>query len=708
MNITLTGTKITQDNKFLAFEKNNGVDVINITVDTDESWTYKLDVKYPEKCCSGEQLYNIINLTRNGNTCTAVLTKDMLPFTGKYIMQLRGISGDKVAHSDTFDAWVKYSIEPASTYDPVPSEFYQIEDNITEINNNPPKPSENGYWLIWDVTTHQYKESAIPLPDGTLPEVNLDTSGKYLSNDGKKAYWAEVQTGTESKIDKIEVNNVEQPIIDKTVNIAVPTNTSDLFNDSGYITNEALDSYATKADLPTKVSQLENDSKFINESALDGYAKTADIPTKTSQLNNDSGYITANDVPVKSVDGATGDVVTNAVKTTVQTLTDAQKQQARDNIGVVDVPTPSAENVGKIPVSKQVGDGYKYVMEDKSTSDLSLGLTGASVEQVPVVASVDTQGKPTTWVPSSAPGILLVTITAEHDSGESKLICDRTNAEIYEAFSAGKIVMADIPNWLSENRMRCIYANDTTARFSVVTRGSAASAIQSFMVSTSTTLGVQTVIMDDEALLITFTGSPDNAGRLITFDMMGAPFITQFNGLLYGEQDGSVTSLGVVTEDDNGKFLRVVDGMWQAVTVDNANGGSETWEKLVDVTLEEAVDTVTYTFDNCKRIKALINPALSAAVSGWKKITVNNIVYLTLNSNIQIHQGVYYKIDSEYPPYVEASLDVVSRTSVQGINGGVRTAVLENIAPDGITQFGCSTPEILIAGTKIQIWGVKS
>ena len=60
---------------------------------------------------------------------------------------------------------------------------------------------------------------------------------------------------------------------------------------------------------------------------------TTVIPNKTSQLDNDSGYITANDVPVKSVDGATGDVVINAVKTTVQTLTDAQKQQARNNIG---------------------------------------------------------------------------------------------------------------------------------------------------------------------------------------------------------------------------------------------------------------------------------------------------------------------------------------------------------------------------------------
>ena len=335
MNITLTGTKITQDNKFLAFEKNNDVDVINITVDTDNEWAYKLDVRYPDKCCAGggNPLYNIINLTRNGNICTAILTSDMLPFSGKYVMQLRAINDDKVYHSDTFDCWVKYSIEPVSTYDPVPSEFYQIEQNITEINNHPPKPGENGYWLIWDITTQQYKESDIPLPDGTLPNITADTSGKYLSNDGKKAYWAEVQVGEENKIDAIEVNRVEQPIVDKTVNITVPTKTSDLSNDSGYITNEALDDYATKAELPTKVSQLENDSKFINESALDGYAKTANIPTKTSQLDNDSGYITANDVPVKSVDGATGDVVTNAVKTTVQTLTDAQKQQARINIG---------------------------------------------------------------------------------------------------------------------------------------------------------------------------------------------------------------------------------------------------------------------------------------------------------------------------------------------------------------------------------------
>lgn len=158
MNITVTGTKIRQNTKTLAFEKNNNVDVINIIVDTDESWEYKLDVKYPN--CRDDK-YNIINLERAGNALTAVLTAEMLPFAGKYLCQLRGINGDKVYHTDTFEVWVKYSIEPGETYNPIPSEFYQIEENITEMNNHPPYPSDDGYWMIWSATSKQYEESNI-------------------------------------------------------------------------------------------------------------------------------------------------------------------------------------------------------------------------------------------------------------------------------------------------------------------------------------------------------------------------------------------------------------------------------------------------------------------------------------------------------------------------------------------------------------------
>lgn len=160
------------------------------------------------------------------------------------------------------------------------------------------------------------------------------------------------------------------------------------------------------------------------------------------------------------------------------------------------------------------------------------------------------------------------------------------------------------------------------------------------------------------------------------------------------------------------------DAMTQAVGKDAdgklwtapGGGGGETWEKLVDASLAEAVDSVTYTFDNCKRIKALIAPALSSdeSVNGWKQITINNVPYPSVNSAMRSYEGVCFRVDSEYPPYVRASVASKQQTSTHGINGGQHSAVLENIAPNGITEFGCKTAGLLKAGTKIEIWGVKS
>lgn len=204
MNITLNGIKITQNNKTLAFEKNNDVDEIVVTVDTDESWSYKLDVKYPDKYnTESNALYNIIDLDRNGDICSVILTSGMLPFNGKYTMQLRGINGDKVYHSDTFEVWVKYSIEPGSTYDPVPSEFYQIENKLDDKVNEAkqyaenaetastrmPKISSDKTWLIWDVGTGDYVDTGIVAAgkdgkDGvgivSVEYVGIDAQGGYI------------------------------------------------------------------------------------------------------------------------------------------------------------------------------------------------------------------------------------------------------------------------------------------------------------------------------------------------------------------------------------------------------------------------------------------------------------------------------------------------------------------------------------------------
>lgn len=141
-----------------------------------------------------------------------------------------------------------------------------------------------------------------------------------------------------------------------------------------------------------------------------------------------------------------------------------------------------------------------------------------------------------------------------------------------------------------------------------------------------------------------------------------------------------------------------------------SGGGGETWEKLVDTTLAEAVESVTYTFDNCKRIKALIAPVIANGeyVDGWKRFTINNVLYPTINGKLYYNQGICFKIDSEYPPYVQEIVGNNTQTAANGINGGLQTAVLENIAPNGVTEFGCQTAALLKVGTKIKIWGVKS
>lgn len=55
--------------------------------------------------------------------------------------------------------------------------------------------------------------------------------------------------------------------------------------------------------VPTNTSELNNDSEFITSADIPA------VPTNTSELNNDSGFITAGDIPVTSVNDQTGDII---------------------------------------------------------------------------------------------------------------------------------------------------------------------------------------------------------------------------------------------------------------------------------------------------------------------------------------------------------------------------------------------------------------
>lgn len=106
------------------------------------------------------------------------------------------------------------------------------------------------------------------------------------------------------------------------VTIAVPNKTSDLTNDSGFITSAPVTSVngqtgAVTVNVPTKTSDLTNDSGFLTSvpvtsvnsktgavsltaSDVGALPSSTAIPSATSDLTNDSGFITASSVPSAS------------------------------------------------------------------------------------------------------------------------------------------------------------------------------------------------------------------------------------------------------------------------------------------------------------------------------------------------------------------------------------------------------------------------
>lgn len=119
-----------------------------------------------------------------------------------------------------------------------------------------------------------------------VPAPAPSDAGKVLGvvNASGDIGWVEDQSGTLTQVqaDWAETDPSKVSFIDNKPSI--PSKTSDLQNDSGFITSSDIPA------IPTKTSDLQNDSGFITSS---------DVPTKTSELQNDSGFITSADVPAQ-------------------------------------------------------------------------------------------------------------------------------------------------------------------------------------------------------------------------------------------------------------------------------------------------------------------------------------------------------------------------------------------------------------------------
>lgn len=154
------------------------------------------------------------------------------------------------------------------------------------------------------VNSNETKKVAMSsIKEYTKPnEATTEVAGLLSTTDKTKLDGIEEQAQV-NKIETIKLNGVEVTPIEKIVDLIISTGSGEggttdysALTNKPKINNVELSGNKTSADLgiviPTKTSELSNDSGFLTQHQdLTGYAKTSDIPTATSQLTNDSNYI---------------------------------------------------------------------------------------------------------------------------------------------------------------------------------------------------------------------------------------------------------------------------------------------------------------------------------------------------------------------------------------------------------------------------------
>ena len=365
-------------------------------------------------------------------------------------------------------------------------------------------------------------------------------------------------------------------------------------------------------------------------------------------VDNVRQYSTSNPppYPVQSVDGATGAVVTNAVKTTPQSLSDTQKQQVRNNIGAgtssfdgdynsltnkPTIPTKTSQldndshyiTASEAPVQSvnkktgavvltqdDVGDGATYVRTHNDFTDALKTQINTNEDNI-AMAESDIDGLQTdVGTLKTNVGNIQTALTSKQDVvvGAASTITDNNlvTDRALISDSSGKVAVSNVTS------TELGYLDGVTSNVQTQLDKK----LENIPVATSTTLGgvkpvaktsdmTQSVGVDANGALYTAPGG----GGTGSGDMLKSVYDPQnkstdifkyandvadarqakilVDGILEGDGAGNISAaetvqaelldvevLPTVTTADNGKFLRVVNGAWAAVSISDANGVS--------------------------------------------------------------------------------------------------------------------------------------
>ena len=174
-----------------------------------------------------------------------------------------------------------------------------IEQSVEEITND--LNSKANTSDIPTKTSELYNDSgfltSIPSEYVTEQEMN-EAIANSSSGTGGTGLTAE-QEEQLNKIPEIEtsINDINESLNTKANTSDIPTNTSELYNDSGFLTSIPSE-YVTEQEMNEAIANISSGgtvdlSGYATKDDLNTKANTSDIPTKTSELYNDSGFLTS-------------------------------------------------------------------------------------------------------------------------------------------------------------------------------------------------------------------------------------------------------------------------------------------------------------------------------------------------------------------------------------------------------------------------------
>ena len=251
-----------------------------------------------------------------------------------------------------------------------------IEQSVEEITND--LNSKANTSDIPTNTSELYNDSGFltSIPSEYVTETEMNEA---IANSSSGTGGTGLTSEQEEQLNKIpemetSINNINESLNAKANISDIPTKTSKLTNDSGFLTSIPSE-YVTETEMNEAIANVSSGgsidlSGYATKDELNTKANISDIPTKTSKLTNDSGFLTS--IPNEYVtETEMNEAITNASSGY------ATKDELNAKANTSDIPTK---------VSELYNDSY-FVTTSQLNTAIS-GIQNTNAATIPILPNV--------------------------------------------------------------------------------------------------------------------------------------------------------------------------------------------------------------------------------------------------------------------------------------------------------------------------------